>query len=221
MNLKSIGFILISLAIMSFKPSQKDNIVIIGDSNGASPIGWVVKLDSMLDGQAILNYSVAGNTIGFDNLGRESLNALKNINRNLSNADSTLEQIDMVIVALGTNDCKVVFDSLLTIVPDNMRKLIAIIKNYPYKNHKIPKILIVSPPEVGPDSTLLPKYFGIGKRLDYLLVQFEKLAEETNCEYLDIRITTSPEFENLTADGIHFNDKGYLLIAKEIFTKLQ
>ena len=214
-----IGILLI--LVTGCKDKNIRNIVVIGDSNGASHIGWVVKLDSMLTSDNIINYSIGGNTIGFDNNGKEKLNALKNIRKNLSDANDKVDQIDLVIVALGTNDCKAVFDSLLDTVPVNMERLIDEIQNFQYKNNIKPNILIVSPPEVGQDSMLLPKYYGIRHRLDILIPKFEAIAFRMNCNFVDVRKATKNNFDKLTVDGIHFNDKGYSVIADQILQKIE
>lgn len=220
--MKEYILVLMVVVIVACTPTIKrsNNIVVIGDSNGASPIGWVVKLDSILQSDSITNFSIGGNTIGFDNNGQERLNALKNIQKNLSKADEIYESIDLVVVALGTNDCKAVFDSLLFQVPNNMRSLISEIQNFPYKSGKIPDVLIVSPPEVANDSILLAKYHGISSRLDYLIPELERVSSEKNCTFLNLRDGMKKDFELFTEDGIHFNELGYFFIAKEISRKL-
>ncbi|MBN2164645.1 MAG: hypothetical protein JW717_00040 [Marinilabiliaceae bacterium] len=216
-NFFSLLIVFFLVLACNSKTDRKRNIVVIGDSNGASPIGWVVKLDSMMVNDTILNYSISGNTIGFDNNGRESLNALRNINKNLAHADSVVDAIDMVIIALGTNDCKAVFDSVLQTVPHNMTKLIKEVKQFNYKNKEVQKILVVSPPQTGPDSTLIAKYEGMQGRLDYLIPELEKVAENQGCFFLNIRNGMVDEFALLTVDGIHFNDRGYLNIANQLY----
>ena len=220
-NVLLFGLLLLITIIGCSNNNNHRNIVIIGDSNGASPIGWVVKLDSMLASDRIINYSIGGNTIGFDNNGKEKLNALKNIQKNLAAANAEVDQIDLVIVALGTNDCKAVFDSLLDTVPVNMKRLIGEIQNFQYKNGIKPNILIVSPPEVGQDSMLLPKYYGIHHRLDLLIPKFEAIASRMNCDFVNVRNATKNNFDKLTVDGIHFNDKGYSVIADQILQKIE
>jgi lysophospholipase L1-like esterase len=91
----------------------------IGDSHGAVETGWVNQLQKLRPADSIMNVAVSGNTIGFDNLGRESLNELKNIQNQLLIANEYPHSIDYFIVMLGTNDCKAVFDSMQTEIPVN------------------------------------------------------------------------------------------------------
>lgn len=55
------------------------SILILGDSNGAFEYGWVNQLKKLRPADRIENTSIAGNTIGFNNLNRKSLNTLGNI----------------------------------------------------------------------------------------------------------------------------------------------
>ena len=61
-------------------------ILTIGDSNGASGEGWVTQLARLRKDDQIINTCISGNTIGFDNLGSESLNTLKNIGTYINTA---------------------------------------------------------------------------------------------------------------------------------------
>jgi hypothetical protein len=58
-------------------------IFTLGDSNGALPFGWVNQLKKIRPDDTIFDISISGNTIGFNNNGRASLNTLSNIGREL------------------------------------------------------------------------------------------------------------------------------------------
>jgi lysophospholipase L1-like esterase len=91
-------------------------ILTIGDSNGAFEGSWVEKLKQAHDGYLIYNTSVSGNTIGFNNNNKTSLNTLLNVDRYLDEADDYLDGLDDIIIMLGTNDCKAVFADSLKMV---------------------------------------------------------------------------------------------------------
>ena len=73
----TILFICISMFLFSQNLPLK--ILAIGDSNGEFDFGWVAQLQKIRSVDKIVNTSISGNTIGFDNLGRKQLNTLKNI----------------------------------------------------------------------------------------------------------------------------------------------
>ncbi len=196
------------------------NIIALGDSNGAFSNGWVMKIDSILVNDTVKNYSKGGRTIGFDNLGRTELNELKVMESQLKDADSTLKSIDIVILSLGTNDCKACFDSLQSEVPGNMKKVIDYVKKFPYSNGRVPRIIWLMPSQVAPDSMLIAKYTGISRRLDNLIPKMIEVANKEGIEYLELRPITTPDFNEITKDGIHFKDEGYNRLGKAIAEKI-
>ncbi len=193
-------------------------VVAIGDSNGANEYGWVNQLKSIREGDSIFNYSVSGNTIGFDNNGNEKLNALKNVTALLEDAanKSVTGNIDDVVILLGTNDCKKVFTNSSDQVVLNLEKLIQIIRNQKVIINSESEIYIVSPPPFGEDSILLEKYKQGDQRIRKLLPQFMKVALNYNCHFIDIYHELKPQFYKLSKDGVHLNPEGSMIIAKAV-----
>ena len=66
------------------------NIFTLGDSNGANPGGWVDQLKAMMPNSNFVNISRGGRTIGFDNNGSADLNALRNIDNYLDDAQKQI-----------------------------------------------------------------------------------------------------------------------------------
>ena len=203
---RDMRILMFVLLLMSCNPSYMDksfNIVIIGDSNGASETGWVYQLDKLRNkGDILINHSIGGNTIGFDNLNRDTLK------RDQSTVAWTF--------CLGTNDCKAVFDTLQSFVPVNLEKLIRAVRNYPYAAGTIPGIVLITPPPIADDSVLLPKYYGGKERLNNLLPSYRMIAEKYDCGYADIYNPLVSDFMSLTEDGIHLNETGSLKAAEII-----
>lgn len=191
-------------------------IVTIGDSNGAAAFGWVNQLKVIRPQDSIFNYSIGGNTIGFDNLEREELNALKNIDQNLVNARKRSDSgvLDDVIIMLGTNDCKLVFDGRRDEILGNLENLIKRIKAF--QPEESMNIYIVTPPPIGPDSILLEKYQGGDTRVQALLPGYLDIALKTGSAFVNIYQELKPDFENLNTDGIHLNEKGSKLVARAL-----
>ena len=188
-------------------------ILTLGDSNGALPEGWANQLKKIRPNDTIYNISVSGATIGYNNLGRRSLNTLSSIGAYMDKAYDRLGKIDNIIIMLGTNDCKAVFKDSLSYVPENMRKLIAEIRNNA-KNHKDkPVIFIVSPPPFGPDDMLGEKYTGGLDRVTRLNEELRRIAAEENIQFINAFGILLPVFRNLTIDGVHLNADGQKMIA--------
>jgi lysophospholipase L1-like esterase len=200
------------------KITKMRNIITIGDSNGAIPEGWVTQLRTLMPKDRIVNFSVSGNTIGFDNLDRPQLNTLKNIDNYLKSAQDSATSIDYVIFLLGTNDCKACFDKQNDEVSKNLEKLILKVKAYPFK--KQPEIVVVSPPPYGPDSVLIAKYAGSPARVKKLIPLFKQVAKKQKCPFIDIYKPLAPVFMNYSKDGVHLSAKGQMIIAKAIANKI-
>lgn len=193
-------------------------ILAIGDSNGASEQGWVNQLQTLRPHDTILNFSRSGNTIGFDNLGRQDLNTLRQIGRYLNDAvvQANGRPIDEILINLGTNDSKAVFHTQQHDVSMNLLYLIHLIKRFPFNQTAPPRITIVSPPPYGPDEVLEPKYHGGADRVDLLTRSFKKLAKGSGSGFVDIHSLLKDDFDTLALDGVHMNEEGQLRIAQAI-----
>jgi lysophospholipase L1-like esterase len=217
-HFKVVAIIALIVPLIGCNGSKKEKyIVTIGDSNGASKTGWVVQLKKIRPQDIILNYSVSGNTVGFDNLDQERLNTLKNIDNYLLKAFDSTKTVDAVILLLGTNDAKAVFDSLQNEVPKNMELLISQIrKSFKDFDKGEPSIILVSPPPYGPDSILAEKYKGGNKRVSIIAKSYEILADKNGVKYVNVYDELNKNFMYYSKDGVHLNEEGQNIMASKI-----
>jgi lysophospholipase L1-like esterase len=131
----------------------------------------------------------------------------------MEKAYGNLKNINEIIIMLGTNDCKSVFKDSLSIVPENMRKIIMRIRQNAKLHKDIPYIYIVSPPPFGPDEKLVEKYRGGGERVSWLNEQLRKIAKEENVDYINTFQILLPVIQYLSDDGVHLNAEGQMMIA--------
>ncbi|MCB8995357.1 MAG: hypothetical protein H6538_07105 [Bacteroidales bacterium] len=214
----------VSLFLLALIPGLfSQSIIVIGDSNAAMENSWVERLTDFLPEARVFNNSIPGNTIGFDNNGRADLNTLKNIDHYLS-GDRDINGVvkpDIVIVALGTNDCKKVFDGKGKEVVSNMDSLLNCINRfYSFYNYS-PDILLVSPLPTSNDSVLAEKYRGAGERIEKLTEGYSALARKQNIAFLDIYHPLNDIFPYITIDGIHLNPEGQALLCRIISVNLK
>jgi len=186
-------------------------ILLIGDSNGAARKGWAEQLKTIRFRDHILNASVPGNTIGFDNLGDPRLNTLRNVDRYMETAMDSLGGVDDVVILLGTNDCKRVFSDSLSEVPRNLEKLIRKIREYSEAT-----IYVVSPPPAGEDEVMLEKYHGSAGRVAWLQPRFREVARTMGCIFVDCYEALLSDWEKINLDGIHLNEEGQWIIAAAV-----
>ena len=143
---------------------EVDKGLVIGDSNGALEYGWVNQFKKEHFQDFIFNTSIPGNTIGFNNNNEERLNALLNIDKYLDDADKNLHGLDKILIMLGTNDCKAVFEKRKKEIPANMDKLLKKIKEHAVYIKYKPKIVVISPPPCGEDNIMDKKYHDSSER---------------------------------------------------------
>ncbi len=207
------------------KNARKVHILTIGDSNGAGQGKWPEKLAARLGGgYRIINNSQSGRTIGFDNLGKESLNTVKQINKILNDACSAAGNqagFDRILICLGTNDCKACFDDRQSEVTKNLEKLVKSILEYNYPRGKKPEVTIISPPPYGKKATNSSKYKDGDKKVKALVPQFEELSKKLRCGFINIYAPMLPDAEKLSIDGVHFTDEGYTVMADLIGSAME
>ncbi len=200
--------------------SEAYNVLTIGDSNGTFPYSWTEQLKKLLPYSTLVNRSIAGNTIGFDNLDREELNTLRNINRYLEEAYAELgegKEFDYLFINLGTNDTKTVFAKRQKEVYKNFETLIRMISTYTTEHGKnTPTICWVSPSPMDGNKANPVKYEGGDKRIQINNKKFAKLADKVGINFLNTYWTLKPDFENKTEDGVHLLAPGQFCLASGI-----
>jgi lysophospholipase L1-like esterase/pimeloyl-ACP methyl ester carboxylesterase len=193
------------------------NILTIGDSNGATDYGWPLQLRKLLPYGTLINKSVSGNTIGFDNLNQPALNTIKNIDNYLIDALKEIsgeENIDFILLAIGTNDAKKIYKDQQKEVFVNLNTLIKKIKTHFKTAHKkMPQICIISPPPMDETKYDKSKYEGGDNRVRKYLKEFKKVAIENGIGFLNAYDSLKTGFSHKTKDGIHLNEQAQFELA--------
>ncbi|MEO6229292.1 MAG: GDSL-type esterase/lipase family protein [Ferruginibacter sp.] len=186
------------------------NMLTLGDSNGSFPFSWPVQLGQAMPDAQVFNISKSGRTIGFLNLGDSSLNSLFVIDVNLRKAAELIkdDSYNFIVIELGTNDAKAVFDNCQKEVPGNLEILINKIKHSTYASISGAKIIIISPPPFGAKAEATVKYKGGDKRVEKMSKAFKKIARRNNCLFINGYKTPGLDINTMTADGIHLDETG-------------
>ena len=222
---KSILTLTLCFAFVFFANAQKKlTILTIGDSNGTFEYSWPQQLKKALPGSMVVNKSVSGNTIGFDNLDRAELNTLKNINRYMEEAFNEIgpqKSFDYVFVNLGTNDTKRVFVDRQKEVPENMSLLIRSIRQYFHDHQKPnPQICLITPSPMDELKANAEKYGGGDLRIQKNNAKFRKVAAKNKIDFLDTYSLLKDGFSEKTTDGVHLNEKAQLQLSSSIINYL-
>ncbi|NLX29727.1 MAG: SGNH/GDSL hydrolase family protein [Bacteroidales bacterium] len=199
-------------------------ILTIGDSNGAAINGWPRQLSALLPWSRIINLSVSGNTIGFDNLGRHALNTLRNLNQYLDSAITLTggnQGPDCIIFGLGTNDAKQVFADSTQVAGDNMELLLHSTKSwFREKGVPIPRLIVLTPPPMEEHLADHAKYGGGNQRISTLNRFLKRAAHKQGAHIIDIHALFPGNTPGHTTDGVHLTGEAQLRVAQEIIATL-
>ncbi len=191
-------------------------LLILGDSNAASDRGWPHRLTRMNNHCSVSNPSLPGATIAFDNNNDPRLNTLARL-KTISQANPG--PFDAVLIALGSNDAKAIFDDRQSEVSSNAATLIRRVKAIPAWGN--PRVFLLLPPPVTEPDHPTAKYAGAPARLTKLRAGLTHLATELDAEIIDPTPLFEPAPARLLRDGVHFTDEGHDLIARAIESALR
>ncbi|NBK23202.1 MAG: G-D-S-L family lipolytic protein [Spirochaetia bacterium] len=199
------------------------HILCFGDSNlfGTNPSGgrwpleqrWTGLLSQALGSEYhIIEEGLGGRTTVFDDPLEENRNGSKQLPIMLHSH----RPLDLVILSLGTNDCKTLFHANAKIIAKALEKLALMVKSYPYgEYYPIPSVLVISPIHCGEhvedspfasfdhDSCLLSKS---------LSPAIKAMAEKNSLLFLDASLVA----KSSPIDQLHMDADGHAALAKAI-----
>jgi lysophospholipase L1-like esterase len=223
----------------SAQAAEAKRIMIYGDSNswGWIPVAegfpssryaedkrWPGILRAQLgDGYEVVDEALSGRTTNLDdptvlNVVGAGLNGAEY----LSAALASHLPLDLVIIMLGTNDLKAMYDRSPFGIALGAGELIDIVQSIEggvgteYPN---PRVLLLAPPPLG---TLSPEVFeelfdGGVEKSQQLGVTFDHIAQAAGVEFLDLSKVTSTD----GVDGIHFTEEGQRKIGMAVADKVK
>ncbi len=127
------------------------------------------------------------------------------------------KDIDICILALGTNDFQFFYNINEEITKKGIQNLINSVKEY----NPNAQIIIVPPVKI--NQNILKSYFSMMfnqdsiEKIHKVFPVFEKVAQAKNCLYFDFNTITAPS----DADGLHYTVKSHKLIAQHLAKFIQ
>ena len=157
------------------------------------------------DGYEVKNFGIGGRTL------------LKNGDRPYWNEplfnESQEYRPDIVIVKLGTNDTKPQnWDTHGVELEGDLREMLSTYKHLPSK----PKVYVCYPVWVVNDNMTIRESILV----QHVIPIIYKVAKELNVSIIDLH-TTLYGMPQLVPDGVHPNDLGYVLMAKDIYDRIK
>lgn len=197
-------------------------ILCYGDSNtyGYNPkdgsrysqeVRWTGVLSNLLkdDNTRIIEEGLVGRTTVFEDSIRPGRKGVDFVVPILESH----EPVDKLVLMLGTNDCKKIYNASATVVGLGIQRIIKSVR----QQHPELDILLISPIHLGEDVWREEYDPEFGRESietsKQLKEEYHKIADKYNCKFLAASDIASPS----VIDQEHLNEEGHLALAKAIY----
>ncbi|EJF90723.1 SGNH/GDSL hydrolase family protein [Bartonella tamiae] len=197
--------------ILAYGDSLTWGVNPLGPSRHESVNRWPVVLQTHLSEKVtIIAEGLRGRTTVFNDysVGEDRQGA-----RILPTLLATHQPVDLVIILLGTNDLKSYLGGSAASAAQGMRRLIEIVRTYPYLNPTpLPEIIIVSPPHLveTADQNTNQRFINGISESKKLAMFYSDLCDELECSFFD---AASVAYAS-SVDGIHLDETNSKAIGK-------
>ncbi|MBK6949636.1 MAG: prolyl oligopeptidase family serine peptidase [Haliscomenobacter sp.] len=193
------------------------SVLVIGASNETAADSWTNMLKSRLTYGNLVRYAVPGNTIGYDNLDNPKLNTLRNVDSLIQFAgrQNAEKPFDVILIALGTNDCKAVFRGDTQAMERHFLELIRRLRSSPLVDPGKTRFLYMSPPPME-EAFAEAKYQGGEVCVREWKGILERLAQQQGDLFFDTHRFLNPSNGRVTYDGVHLTARSQQAIADGI-----
>jgi lysophospholipase L1-like esterase len=125
--------------------------------------------------------------------------------------------VDIIVLMLGTNDLKTVFHSNAELIADGVGVLVDVIKSFSMEKQEfIPKIILVSPPQIGEGIKSSPFYGAFDERSveesKKFHLHYEYIAEQKECVFFDAAKYIKPS----EYDSLHLTAEAHAVLAEKL-----
>ncbi len=212
-----LALLFVATLLTCHQPLRKRSLLVVGDSNGAAADGWVYQLQQLRGGGPLVNTSLGGNTIGFNSDNRMELNTLENLTPYLRRGYAEMGEIDEILIALGTNDCKTSFADRHGEIAENLETMLTRIRSFfDERGQEVPRIVLLTPPPIGGDAAVSERYSGARQCVADLSTEMRRIAAREGYCLVDLQQKPGEAVLSHSADGIHFDAAGYKLLARAV-----
>lgn len=126
--------------------------------------------------------------------------------------------LDLVVIMLGTNDLKAMYNRTPLRIALGVGELVDIVettKGGVGTTYPAPKVLVLAPPPLGELNVFQEMFAGGEEKSKELAPYYEAIAEAAGAEYLDLGQVTATD----GMDGIHFTEEGQRRIGLAVAQK--
>ncbi len=129
--------------------------------------------------------------------------------------------VDIVILMLGSNDLKAAFHMTAKEIADGAGTLVEVIKSFTReKQDHIPKIILVSPPEIGKGIKTSPFYGAFYEEAIEESKKFPRYYKEVADKHGCIFFNAAEYIYPSETDSLHLTPEGHRILAEELFKRI-
>lgn len=206
---------------------ERKRIVCFGDSNTwgydaetgerfSEKVRWTGILQQGLGEEyVVIEEGLCGRTTVFEDPLDDGLNGLKY----LSPCLRSHSRLDILIIMLGTNDCKERFSATGKNIADGVKRLIRTAQREDVWRKK-PRILVVAPPPIKKqcETSRVAGEMGIcSVKSEELAALYKECAKECGCEFFDAAACVEMNNE----DYMHLDEKGHRIFGERLVEGLK
>lgn len=127
--------------------------------------------------------------------------------------------LDVVIIWLGTNDTKDLFNRTSEQITESLKRMLIVLQEKLTQSKPDSKIIIMSPPQLDVENENAKKWYSTAApKLAAFPELYIRLAKGLKIDFIDTyKLLGSPS----TADGIHLSPEQNQLVAQEVYKKLE
>lgn len=203
-------------------------ILCIGDSNtwGYNPVNgsryerrWPKVLQKLMPESEIIEEGLNGRTVISIDAQKRELCGMESLKMILMSH----KPVDCIILMLGTNEFKRIFNCGAKYIAAGIREYIKIINNqFTWDNYKIPELLVISPVLLGED--IAEKEGPYGDFNEDSLVQSKYLSKAIGdvCEGYGVQFMNAADYaEACEFDSIHMDEENHEKLAQAVFERIK
>lgn len=120
--------------------------------------------------------------------------------------------IDLVILMLGTNDCKARFAVTPYDIGQSLGYLIEIIHKSECGRNGVPKVLVLAPPPMGKLTEYAETFAGGVEKSREIAKHYSSVAEQYGCEFFN----TANVIQASRIDGLHIDPEDHVSLASTL-----
>lgn len=127
--------------------------------------------------------------------------------------------VDLVVLMLGTNDTKIRFSVTAFDIANSAGVLVKMIRDsLAGPAQSAPQVLLIAPPGMGElRADFAQMFVGAPPKAAQFPEQFQRVARELGCEYLDAQTVTQPD----SADGLHLDAESHRRLGEAVAARVK